>query len=156
MEFSNFSEFGEGGGRLHSHLEEENQNHFEQGEHVGRKLRNPNCSQESVGPDMLLVSGSGKLKVASIVKGPSVVGEKVEELMPNIPKQLLLIPKPVGLGRPKGMENFGDKGAGNRDGMGATRGGGGGGRRAAASAAADEDFSLRLSPSASCTELSTS
>jgi hypothetical protein len=106
---------------------------------------------------MLLVSGSGKLKLASIVKDPSVVGEKVEGLlMPNIPKQLLLIPKPVGLGRPKGMANFGDKGAGNRDGMGATRGGGGGGRRAAASAAADEDFSLRLFPSASCTALSTS
>jgi hypothetical protein len=40
MEFSNFSEFG-GVGGLHSHLEEENQNHFEQGEHVERKLRNP-------------------------------------------------------------------------------------------------------------------
>jgi hypothetical protein len=76
---------------------------------------------------MLLMSGSGKLKLASIAKDPSVVGEKVEGLlMPNIPKQLLLIPKPVGLGRPKGMANFGDKGAGNRDGMGATRGGGGG------------------------------
>jgi hypothetical protein len=35
MEFSNFSQFGFGGwGGLHSHLEEENQNHFEQGEHV--------------------------------------------------------------------------------------------------------------------------
>jgi hypothetical protein len=59
----------------------------------------------------ILISGSGKLKLASIVNAP--VGEKVE-LMPNIPK----LPSPVGLGKPKGMVNFGDKGEGNRVGTG--------------------------------------
>ncbi len=48
---------------------------------------------------------SGKLKLASIVK--AAVGENVE-LIPNIPK----LPKPVGVGSPKGMANFGDKGGG--------------------------------------------
>jgi hypothetical protein len=64
-----------------------------------------------VGADMP-ISGSGKLKLASIVK--AAVGENVE-LIPNIPK----LPKPVGVGSPKGMANFGDKGrgAGNCHGM---------------------------------------
>ncbi len=65
-----------------------------------------NKYQGIVGPDILM-SGSGKLKVASIAK--AAVGEKLEVML-NIPKP----PKPVGLGSPKGMANLGDKGAGNR------------------------------------------
>jgi hypothetical protein len=69
--------------------------------------KDQNKYQGIVGPDILM-SGSGKLKVASIAK--AAVGEKLE-LMLNIPKP----PKPVGLGSPKGMANLGDKGAGNRE-----------------------------------------
>jgi len=69
--------------------------------------KDQNKYQGIVGPDILM-SGSGKLKVASIAK--AAVGDKLE-LMLNIPKP----PKPVGLGSPKGMANLGDKGAGNRE-----------------------------------------